>query len=602
MHVDEPQKPGVRVWTLWVLTGIFAVGILALGWRLWQVQVLEPGRYGSVQARQSLRLVEHPGLRGRIFDRNGVVLADNRPAYAVVIYCEELRQPGAWNNTILAIDALIDQLARRLGLPRQISREKVVRHIRESRPVPLIVWQDVQFPTLAYISEQIENLPGVEILPMPQRFYPQGSLAAHLLGYVGQSDATKQETVNWNYRLPDVHGRGGIEQFYDALLSGKSGEEALLVDSRVYTRERWIRSEAQTGGDLTLTLDSVLQRTAEKALAGRAGAVVALNPNNGDILALASAPAYDLNTFVPTISSKAWNLLLKDKRTPLFNRAIQGQYAPGSVFKPLVAVAAQEQAFNADTLYACTGAYTDYHCHLRCANRYGHGELDMRQALMKSCNPYFCNMGVKIGIDAIVAVAQQAGFGTKTGIDLPGERPGFIPTPEWKRRQTKVPWLPSDTAQCAIGQGAVLTTPLQIAHAIGAIAAGGKVYRPRVVAFGAGGELQRRLPWSGETVQAVVDGMEMAVLNGTGKTMQVEGVRTAGKTGTAEYMDGGVRRKHVWSVAFAPIEKPEIVVCAMLDNGIGGGRDAGPIVQAVLATYFKTTAPELELDDETLED
>ena len=602
MHVDEPQKPGVRVWTLWVLTGLFAVGILALGWRLWQVQVLEPGRYGSVQARQSLRLVEHPGLRGRIFDRNGVVLADNRPAYAVVIYCEELRQPGAWNNTILAIDALIDQLARRLGLPRQISREKVVRHIRESRPVPLIVWQDVQFPTLAYISEQIENLPGVEILPMPQRFYPQGSLAAHLLGYVGQSDATKQETVNWNYRLPDVHGRGGIEQFYDALLSGKSGEEALLVDSRVYTRERWIRSEAQTGGDLTLTLDSVLQRTAEQALAGRAGAVVALNPNNGDILALASAPAYDLNTFVPTISSKAWNLLLKDKRTPLFNRAIQGQYAPGSVFKPLVAVAAQEQAFNADTLYACTGAYTDYHCHLRCANRYGHGELDMRQALMKSCNPYFCNMGVKIGIDAIVAVAQQAGFGTKTGIDLPGERPGFIPTPEWKRRQTKVPWLPSDTAQCAIGQGAVLTTPLQIAHAIGAIAAGGKVYRPRVVAFGAGGELQRRLPWSGETVQAVVDGMEMAVLNGTGKTMQVEGVRTAGKTGTAEYMDGGVRRKHVWSVAFAPIEKPEIVVCAMLDNGIGGGRDAGPIVQAVLATYFKTTAPELELDDETLED
>ena len=602
MHVDEPQKPGVRVWTLWVLTGIFAVGILALGWRLWQVQVLEPGRYGSVQARQSLRLVEHPGLRGRIFDRNGVVLADNRPAYAVVIYCEELRQPGAWNNTILAIDALIDQLARRLGLPRQISREKVVRHIRESRPVPLIVWQDVQFPTLAYISEQIENLPGVEILPMPQRFYPQGSLAAHLLGYVGQSDATKQETVNWNYRLPDVHGRGGVEQFYDALLSGKSGEEALLVDSRVYTRERWIRSEAQTGGDLTLTLDSVLQRAAEKALAGRAGAVVALNPNNGDILALASAPAYDLNTFVPTISSKAWNLLLKDKRTPLFNRAIQGQYAPGSVFKPLVAVAAQEQAFNADTLYACTGAYTDYHCHLRCANRYGHGELDMRQALMKSCNPYFCNMGVKIGIDAIVAVAQQAGFGTKTGIDLPGEQPGFIPTPEWKRRQTKVPWLPSDTAQCAIGQGAVLTTPLQIAHAIGAIAAGGKVYRPRVVAFGAGGELQRRLPWSGETVQAVVDGMEMAVLNGTGKTMQVEGVRTAGKTGTAEYMDGGVRRKHVWSVAFAPIEKPEIVVCAMLDNGIGGGRDAGPIVQAVLATYFKTTAPELELDDETLED
>ena len=610
MQIEERLIPRIRAWSLWVLLACFSLGFTVLLLRLWRVQIRENVRYDGVRERQSIRRVEVPGLRGRILDRNGELLADNRPAYEVVIYCEELSQPGSWRNTILAVDSLIDQLSQRLGLVRQITRAQVARHVNESRPIPLVAWRDVDFRTVAYLSERAHALPGVDIRPMPRRFYPNGALAAHLLGYVGTRTSVDDDAERWDYRLPDPHGRTGLEKTYDRLLSGTSGEVMLRVDSRVYTRERWVRRPASQGRDLTLTLSLPLQRAAERALAGRPGAVVALDPRNGDVLVLASAPTYDLNSFIPSISTKAWRALLEDPAKPLFNRAIQAQYSPGSVFKPFVGIAAQSRQFDPETLYECTGVYTDYRCRLRCANRYGHGELDLRQALMKSCNPYFCAMGTHIGIDAIATTAKQAGFGTCTGIDLAGEADGLIPTPDWKKRRFSRPgegtWTPADTAQCSIGQGFVTATPLQVAHATGALATGGALYRPRLVAQNPAGELQSTLPWSKEAIRTVVEGMEMVVAGGTGQTMQVPNIRVAGKTGTAEYIDreaGNARRKHVWSVAFAPVEAPEIVVCAMLDNGIGGGRDAGPIVQRVLAAHFQTKAdPTPVIFDEELQD
>lgn len=601
MKVKSDSIGLVQAWRIALLALVFLAGILLLVRRLWHVQVLDSPRYGAAQSLQSLRRVEIPGLRGRILDRNGEVLADNRPAYAVVIYCEMLKQPGSWSNTILAVDSLIDQLAQRLGLPRQVTRRDVRRHIYESRPMPFVVWKDVDFRTIAYLSEWSEDLPGVEILPMPRRIYPNGALAAQVLGYVGARTGEIGRS-DWHYRLPDPHGRAGLESYYDRHLSGTSGEEILRVDSRVYTRERWVKRKAEPGNDLTTTLDVRLQRAAESALGGRAGAVVALDPRNGDVLVLASAPTYDLNAFIPGISHEAWRELQEHPEHPLLNRAIQAQYAPGSVFKPFVAIAALDRFYNPEMLFECTGIYTDYRCRLRCANRYGHGELDLRQALMKSCNPYFCDMGTRVGIETIMETARQAGFGEKTGIDLAGEMRGFLPTPEWKMRRHRAAWTPSDTAQCSIGQGAVLSTPLQVAHAAAALASGGLVYRPRLVAFRKAGDIQRRLPWDHDNIRAVIDGMEMAVRAGTGQTMQVKDIAVAAKTGTAEYMSKGVRRKHVWSVAFAPVENPELVVCAMLDNGIGGGRDAGPIVQKVLATYFKTQAVEVTADEDTLRD
>lgn len=607
MQIEEPQVGVVHGWTLWLLLGCFLAGFGVLTARLWRVQVRENMRYDGVKERQSLRRVEVPGLRGRILDRHGEVLADNRPAYEVVIYCEELSQPGAWRNTILAVDSLIDQLAARLGLVRQVTREQVARHVNESRPIPLVAWRDVDFRTVAYLSEWAEELPGVEVRPMPRRIYPNGALAAHALGYVGERTEEAADRTLWDYRLPDPRGRTGLERQYDHLLAGNSGEVMLRVDSRVYTRERWVRRHAEQGRDLTLTLSLPLQRAAEAALAGRPGAVVALDPRNGDLLVLASAPTYDLNAFIPSISRSAWQQLIDNPDKPLFNRAIQAQYSPGSVFKPFVAIAAQEQRFDPETLFECTGLFADFGCRLRCHYKYGHGELNLREALMKSCNPYFCTLGTRIGMEAIAATARQAGFGARTGIDLAGEAEGLMPSAEWKRARFTRPgegaWTPADTAQCAIGQGFVTATPLQVAHGVAALAAGGAVYRPRLVAFGPEGELQRRLPWGHEALRAVVEGMEMVVDRGTGQTMQVEGVRVAGKTGTAEYIDRGVKRKHVWSVAFAPVEAPEIVVCAMLDNGIGGGRDAGPIVRRVLAEHFSAQASAtLSVEDETLQD
>lgn len=603
MQVEEgPAPSAVRLWRLWLLLGLFVAGLLTLVWRLWHVQVLDSPRYGAAQSLQSFRRVAVPGLRGRILDRNGAVLADNRPAYAVAIYCEELRQPGPWDNTILAIDSLIDQLAGHLGLPRQVSRAEVAAHVRRSLPMPLLAWEDVDFRTVAYLSEWGELLPGVAVLPMPRRVYPNGALAAHLLGYVG-STQPEDDGRTWHYRLPDPHGRAGLEARYDALLSGVNGEELLRVDSRGYTRERWSSTPARAGADLTLTLDLALQRAAEEALAGRPGAVVALDPRNGDVLALASAPAYDLNAFIPGIASADWKALLGNPDKPLINRAIQAQYAPGSVFKPFVALAALGLGFDPDTLYACAGIYTDHRQRLRCANRYGHGELDLRQALMRSCNPYFCHIGDQIGYAAIAAVAEQAGFGARTGLDLPGEAGGHLPTPEWKLRRFGQQWGIADTVQCSIGQGFLTATPLQVAHATAAIASGGALYRPRLVAFGkTRGDLQRRLPWSAADLAVVVEGMRMAVRAGTGQTMQVEGVDVAGKTGTAEYIDRGRRRKHAWSVAFAPADAPTIVVCAMLDNGVGGGRDAGPIVQKVLSAHLHAKPLDVRADPEALQD
>ena len=602
MQVEADVAPAVRVWRLWLLLGLFVAGLLTLVWRLWHVQVLDSPRYGAAQSLQSFRRVAVPGLRGRILDRNGAVLADNRPAYAVAIYCEELRQPGAWDNTILAVDSLIDQLAGHLGLPRQVTRAEVAAHVFRSLPMPLLAWEDVDFRTVAYLSEWGGLLPGVAVLPMSRRVYPNGALAAHLLGYVG-STQPEDDGRTWHYRLPDPHGRAGLEQLYDDILSGVNGETLLRVDSRGYTHERRVNTQARAGDDLTLTLDLALQRAAEAGLAGRPGAVVALDPRNGDVLALASAPAYDPNAFIPGIASADWKALLANPDKPLINRAIQAQYAPGSVFKPFVAIAAQARGFDPDTLYPCTGIYTDHRQRLRCANRYGHGELDLRQALMRSCNPYFCHIGDLIGYDAIAAVAEQAGFGARTGLDLPGEAPGHLPTPEWKLRRFGQQWRIADTVQCSIGQGFLTATPLQIAHATAAIAAGGALYRPRLVAFGkARGDLQRRLPWAVDDLAVVAEGMRMAVRAGTGQTMQVEGVDVAGKTGTAEYIDRGRRRKHAWSVAFAPADNPTIVVCAMLDNGIGGGRDAGPIVQKVLAAHLHAKALKVNADAESLQD
>lgn len=601
----EHDAPRLRIpaWRLLVVLGIAALGMICLLVTLWRVQVVESLEYDAAQLVQSFRHVEIPGLRGRILDRNGKILAENRPCYAVVLYCEEFRQAGTLVRTQEAIDAFIDQLANRLGLPREVSSKALARHLRRSLPVPLVLWNDVDYRTVAYLSEWSSEFPGVAIQSIPRRSYPNKGIAAQVLGYVGRAQTASESRRKWYQSFPEYHGRTGIEAQYDSLLSGTSGEELLRVDSRGYTRERRTYANAHAGSDLTLTLDLDLQRIAEQALNGRPGAVVALDPRNGDVLVLASAPTYDPNAFIPSISQKAWDALVDNPGKPFINRATQAQYAPGSVFKPFIALAALKTGFDPSTLHECTGVYTGYRLRLRCANRYGHGELDLPQAIMKSCNPYFCALGTEIGVEALLPTAREAGFGRETGIDLPGEADGFLPSPAWKQRTQHAGWTPADTALISIGQGAITATPLQVAHATATLAMHGQRFRPRLAAFGKQeGERLGSLPWSEQLLAPVLEGMEMVVSHGTGQTMQVKGAQVAGKTGTAEFLEKGVRRKHAWAVAYAPAEDPQIVVCAMLDDAYGGGRDAGPIVQKILAAHLKTQILEKTLSEEALED
>ncbi|MDO5463104.1 MAG: penicillin-binding protein 2 [bacterium] len=599
----------IRSWHVILLALPILLGIFCLVQRLWNVQVLDSPQYGAAQSAQSFRRVLVPAIRGKIYDRNGILLADNKPTYAIVLYCEQHRKPGKWSNTTNAVNTFIDELSERLQLPRETSAnartaKDVERHMRQSLPMPLILWKDVDYSKVAYISEWADELPGVDIITFPKRTYPNGTLAAHVLGYVGAS--TRQiKRGQYHYRLPEFEGRSAIEYRYNDRLSGEPGESLLRVDSRGYTHYRSIHRQATPGKDLTLTLDVNLQRTAEAALANRPGAIVAIDPRNGDILTLASAPTYNIDMMVPPIEKSFYQSLTQNPEKPLINRAVQTAYAPGSIFKPFVAIAAQEENYNADTLHDCNGIYTDYNARLRCANRYGHGELDLRGALMKSCNPYFCYVGTSIGMDAILRVAKQAGLGKRTGIDLGGESAGHLPAYRDKKTgEVARRWTPVDTAQCAIGQGQITTTPLQMAHATATLAMGGKAMRPRLVADTPEGECIEVLPWNHDYITAVIEGMEAVVTGGTGKTMQIKGVNVAGKTGTAEFIKEGTRerKKHVWCIAFAPIENPQIAVCAMLDEGSGGGKDAGPMIQQVLATYFNVDATKVYADEETLED
>lgn len=607
---DTPST-SIRGWHLLVLFIPIVLGFFCLLHRLWNVQVLDSPQYGAAQSAQSFRRVLVPAMRGKIYDRNGILLADNKPTYAIVLYCEQHRKPGKWANTTQAVNTFINELSERLELPREQSAnaktpKDVERHMRQSLPMPLILWRDVDYSKVAYVSEWADELPGVDVITFPKRTYPNGTLAAHVLGYVGA--ATRQiKRGKFHYRLPEFEGRSAIEYRYNDVLSGEPGEALLRVDSRGYTHHRQLHQPATPGKDLTLTIDANLQRTAEAALANRPGAIVVLDPRNGDVLTLASAPTYNIDQMVPPISSAFYKSLNENPDKPLINRAIQTPYAPGSIFKPFVAIAAQEEGYNEDTLYDCTGIYTDYNARLRCANRYGHGELDLRAALMKSCNPYFCYVGTEIGMDAILRIAEQAGLGKRTGIDLGGEARGNLPTYRDKTtNEVKPRWSPVDTAQCAIGQGQITTTPLQMALATATLAMGGKKMRPRLVAETPQGELLEELPWKHDYISAVIEGMEAVVTGGTGQTMQLPGIDVAGKTGTAEFKKRvGSRlelKKHVWCIAFAPIENPQVAICAMLDEGSGGGKDAGPMVQQVLAAYFNVRANKVHADEETLED
>ncbi len=570
---------------------VIAVGLAYLGVRLKAIQVDEAAKYGEASSRQSVWNVKTVGIRGRIVDRNGEKLADNRVSMAIV--CEPAGfQRRSWEATIAAIEQAIAEVGARIGRPATISGKEIRQHVnRRERALPLTVWRDLDVRELAVFSEHQQEFPGFNLMEFDERIYPQGSLAAHLIGYVGRPAPGSRETLDADYRLvlPEPIGKSGLEAYYNGYLRGVSGVRKLLVDARCLAIREWTAVKAQKGPDLRLTLDVGLQRVVEAQLAGERGACVVMDPRNGEILAMASAPSFDLNDCVPIFPFASYRRLKEAPALPLLNRAVDGTYAPGSTFKPVTALAGLGEGLSESESYGCSGVFTLGQMHLRCTARWGHGELDLREAMMKSCNPFFCYFGVEAGTNALVKAAHSLGLGSRTGVDFMGEHPGVVPTADWKLRTYHEPWYFGDLVQMSIGQGMLLVTPLQMARMAGALGTGYLV-RPHLKLDQAPERV--RLPFPREHLQVVREGMRMVVAGhdgdrGTGWRAGDEvAVPVAGKTGTAEVGPATNRRKNAWIIAYAPADAPTVALALVIENGQSGGGTAAPKAGAILKAVF----------------
>ena len=567
---------------------------------LWRVQVVHSPAYRDQFDRQTERKLRLPGQRGRIFDRQQVCLADNRANYCVALHLQPLRRPGKnWDNTVTNVDRVISALAKQLSLKPAVTRQDIRYHIDKRLPLPFVVWQDVDQVALARIAELELSESWVEVYVEPMRSYRYGALAAHLLGYVGRADVQQDPENPYNYFLPDIAGRRGVEKCMDDALSGRAGHSQIRIDVRGFQHGELDRQEPESGQDVLLALDARIQKLAEDILRDKSGAAVVLDPQNGDVLALASSPGFDPNDFVPAIPSEEWSRLTADPATPLVNRALAGIYAPGSIMKPIVAIAALENhRATAETEFNCPGYYALGSHRLKCWNVNGHGTIRMRKALEQSCNTYFASLGVQCGYDGIYHMAEAIGFGRKSGIETDFESAGLLPSVEWKRRQMKDGWRDGDTANVSIGQGPIAITPLQAAMMVAAIANGGHVYRPRLVlGVRPSGEADfrlrppdelRDLHWSAQTMAVVRGGMHdvSEAPGGTGGRARIPGLVMAGKTGTAEYGAKTGGRKHGWMIAFAPFDSPRVAVAIVLDDAFSGGLTIAPRMRQLMAGIF----------------
>lgn len=418
--------------TVCLVAGIvFAAGLLHLAVRLHEVQVETAADYSYASARQSVRRVRTGGIRGRIFDRRGAVLADNRKTVSLVCQPAAFQQ-RTWEGTAAKMRAAIDAVARTIGRDVVPTDAVIRRHVDRLLPLPLTVWRNLSTVELARFCEHEHEFPGFSVRDEDERVYPGGELAAHAIGWVGASvtDAEPGDE-RFYYIAPELHGKSGIEYQYDAFLGGVPGERKVLVDARGFAIREWAVVEEQKGPDLMLTLDSGIQRAAERQLFGQRGACVVLDPRSGEILAFASSPTYDLNV---VRRMEKYEALSADPGKPLLNRASGGAYAPGSTFKPVTALAALSLGFPETEEYGCNGAFEIGGMRLHCARRWGHGDLDLKHALMVSCNPFFCNLAFEVGTNALCRAARECGLGAKTGVDLGVDMGGVVPDGDWKMR------------------------------------------------------------------------------------------------------------------------------------------------------------------------
>jgi len=564
------------------------IGVLLIGF--WKLQVIDADKYSSLAERNRVRYIPVIAPRGRMLDRDGRVLVDNRPAFSVLLLRDdpalvEKHLPGIADGLGIRLDDLRDQLANTKNLPKF---------------QPIIIKPDASPADIAFIESHRSDIPVLEMISVSRRRYLPRGFLAHAAGYVGEVSEQQIEASNGKLRPGDFAGKTGLERQYNDLLQGTDGMRRVVVNSIGKEVERLSTQEAIPGKQIQLTIDYDLQQIAEQSLGPRPGAAVALDPRTGEVLAMVSHPALDPNDFAVRISADDWKNLNEDPQLPLLNRAIQAQLAPGSVFKIITATAMLEDKNPPENFTAfCPGYATFYGRQFKCwvYGKSSHGVVGLHKAILESCDIFFYNVGMRLGIDRLSYYGSKLGLGHKTGIDLPSEEPGLMPSAEWAERVFHRKWYAGETISVSTGQGAVTTTPLQLARTIGGIAMGGVFKQPHLLKD-APNVGEQRFSLSEPTVEKITDAM-YGVVNeegGTARNVRLPGIEVSGKSGTAQVIGYATREKfgkqkkfedNAWFVGYAPRRNPEIVVAVLVqESGKHGGEAAGPVVKDIIKVYY----------------
>jgi len=591
-----------------IATIILGIAFLGLASRLWYLQVLKGDEFESFSLDNRIRVERVPAPRGRILDRYGRELVVNRPSFDIYVLPKDVDD----------VKTLSDRLSVVLKDKPELIEQTIAEGSKKSRFKPVLLAQDINRDQLAYIEARRTSLPGLIIEVSNLRQYPRGVLGSSFLGYIGKVNESELE-ANPELHNNSLVGKTGIEKAWESSLRGEDGYAQKVTDAlgrevESSLFEKDLKSKKSIPGmDVVLTVDADLQQAAEDALGEESGAIVVVNVTNGEVLALASKPSYDPADFVKGIDAKTWTRLLNDKTFPLVNRATQGLYAPGSVFKMVPSAAAMEEGIiNPDGKLHCPGYHKLGTHRYRCWKRGGHGWMNMREAIVHSCDVYFYQLGEKMGIDLFSKYMKEFGFGTPTGIGIE-ERAGVAPSREWKQERFNKPWYRGETIVSAIGQGYVSVTPLQVAMMTAVVANGGNLFKPdlvlKEVEFSGKehkekAELKGKVPVRAEYLAIIRDAMTGVVNDpgGTGRRARLPNIKVAGKTGTAQVisLDSQSSSKshmdHAWFTSFAPSENPEIAVTVLVEHGGKGGSVAAPIAKQILETYFNLKK-ERESDD-----
>jgi len=629
VYRDDQKFLQFRINTLlWTMVALFVF----LAGSFWFVQGVQAEKYRGLSEANALREIEIPAKRGLVMDRVGKILADNRPAYSVQI--DRVVMKPLVKADPNHRPRLYGFLGTVLGMPPQ---EVEARWNKLSATIPhtqpFVLAEELSMTQVAMIEAQAIAFPEINVVPVQRRNYPYGTMAGHVLGFIGEV-SEKELTQNEGLQQGDLIGKRGVELMYDGYLRGSDGAEYWEYDADGRRLSEYVpaRKAPVPGDNIYLTLDFELQRRAEQYFAENemVGAAIALDPRNGEVLAMVSSPAYNPNVYSKRFTPDVYKTITSNPFKIELNRSIQGLYSPGSVFKVVMAMAGlSEGVITPSTVFNCSGSGVFRGRRFRCWKREGHGAVNVERAMKVSCDIFFYNTGDRLGVDKIHDYAHKLTFGEISHVDLDGERAGLVPSTKWANEKQKRKWYPSETISVSIGQGPLIVTPLQVANMTAAVANGGKVFQPHVVRyvdrvqkdgsykrFRVPSRVIHEVPLAASALNSVRNGLWQVVNEegGTGGNARIEGLDISGKTGTVQVIaqHGWVKaeglpfkyRDHAWFASFAPLKNPQMVVIVFVEHGGHGGADAAPLAKLLYESRFrdKVSGAKIDLSDpETLQ-